>query len=221
MIAKDLISEEIPYLKTFDTGRKALNLMEIYKVSHLPIVNNKQFLGLIADTDIYNLEKSDIAIGKCQLSLTNPFVYLDQHIYEIVSIISKLKLSLLPVLNRNNEYLGTILNLDLIHKFNEFFVVGQLGGIIILELYQNDYSLSEISQIIESNDAKILSLYISDIENSTKILITLKINIIDLSTIVQTFERYNYIVRHSIMKDENIDQLMENRYNEFMKYLSI
>ena len=221
MIAKDLISEEIPFLKTYDTGQKALSLMEEYKVSHLPIVNNNHFLGLIFDTDIYNFGKDNTEISKYNFNPNNTFVYSDETIYEIVSTVSKLKLSLLPVLNRNNEYLGIISILSLVHQFNTLFAADQPGGIIVLELFQNDYYLSEISQIIESNDAKILSLYISPIENSTKILLTLKINKIDLSAIRQTFERYNYIIKRTITEDENSDQLLENRYNEFMKYLSI
>ena len=82
MLAKDFISGIVPALHTSDTGQKALNWMEVFRVSHLPIVNDKEFLGLISDTDIYDMNMADEPIGNHNLSLFSPFVYLDQHIYE-------------------------------------------------------------------------------------------------------------------------------------------
>ena len=81
MLAKDLISEVVPALKTSDTGLRALSWMEIFRISHLPIVNNKEFLGLISDTDIYDLNMANEPIGNHHLSLFSPFVTSDQHIY--------------------------------------------------------------------------------------------------------------------------------------------
>jgi CBS domain-containing protein len=221
MIGKNLISEDIPVLHTSDTGQKALNLMELYKVSHLPIVNNTEFLGLISDTDIYDINRTEEAIGNHSLSLFSPYVYSDQHLYEIIALVSKLKLTLIPVLKRNKEYLGVISLATLVHQFNRLLVVGQSGGIIVLEVNLNDYSLSEIARIVESNDAKILSLYVTTPEESTKMMVTLKINRVELAPILQTFERYNYTVKETIMEDDEIHNMFDFRYEEFMKYLSM
>lgn len=195
--------------------------MEEFRVSHLPIIENKSFLGLISDSDIYDLNRRDEEIGNLKLSLLSPFVYADQHIYEIISIVSRLKLSLIPVLKRNKEFIGVISLITLVHQFNRLLAIGQPGGIIVLELNLNDYVLSEIAQIIESNDAKILSLYVTTPEESMKMLVTIKINRLDLSPILQTFERYNYDIKFTIMEGEEMNNFLEFRYEEFMKYLSI
>ena len=85
----------------------------------------------------------------------------------------------------------------------------------------HDYSLSQIAQIVEGNDAKILSMYISSHSASTRLEVTLKINRNDLTSIIQTFTRYNYTIHSTFMDHDDMDGLYENRYEMFMKYLSI
>jgi len=108
MLAKDLISNEIPALRTSDTGIEALNYMEIFRISHLPIVNNEEFLGLISDSDIYDFNSPEYPLGNHKLSLTRPYVRIDQHIYEVIEVFSRLKLSVVPVLDYDNKYCGLI-----------------------------------------------------------------------------------------------------------------
>lgn len=221
MLAIELISDVVPSIKTSDTGVKALNWMEIFRVSHLPIVNNKEFLGLISDTDIYDLNLADEPIGNHSLSLFSPYVTADQHIYEVIELVHRLNLTVVPVLDEHKNYLGLITSNDIIKYFAELAAVNNPGGIIVLELHQNDYSLSQIAQIVESNDAKILSLYIHSPKESVKLEVIIKVNRTDLSSIIQTFERFNYEIKASYMEDEELDSLYNNRYEEFMKYLSI
>jgi acetoin utilization protein AcuB len=221
MLAKDLISDVIPALRTSDSGQKALYWMDIFRISHLPIVNNKDFLGLISDKDIYDLNMAEEPIGNHSLSLFSPYVTLDQHIFEVIEIASRLNLSVVPVLDHNNHYLGLITMNHLIHYFGELSALKQPGGIIVLEINVNDYSLSEIAQIIESNDAKILSLYVNSHLNSMKMEVSIKINRKELTSIIQTFNRYNYIIKASFMDENDLNSLYENRYEQFMKYLSI
>jgi len=221
MLAIELISDVVPSIKTSDTGVKALNWMEIFRVSHLPIVNNKEFLGLISDTDIYDLNLADEPIGNHSLSLFSPYVTADQHIYEVIELIHRLNLTVVPVLDEHKNYLGLITSNDIIKYFAELAAVNNPGGIIVLELHQNDYSLTQIAQIVESNDAKILSLYIHSPKESVKLEVIIKVNRTDLSSVIQTFERFNYEIKASYMEDEELDSLYNNRYEEFMKYLSI
>lgn len=221
MLAIELISDVVPSIKTSDTGVKALNWMEIFRVSHLPIVNNKEFLGLISDTDIYDLNLADEPIGNHSLSLFSPYVTADQHIYEVIELVHRLNLTVVPVLDEHKNYLGLITSNDIIKYFAELAAVNNPGGIIVLELHQNDYSLTQIAQIVESNDAKILSLYIHSPKESVKLEVIIKVNRTDLSSVIQTFERFNYEIKASYMEDEELDSLYNNRYEEFMKYLSI
>ncbi len=221
MLAKDLISDVIPALRTSDTGVKALYWMDIFRISHLPIVNNEEFLGLISDKDIYDLNSADEAIGNHNLSLFSPFVYETQHVYEIIELTAKLQLTVVPVLDHTKNYLGLITSQRLLNYFGELTAIKQPGGIIVLELNSNDYSLTQISQIVEGNDSKILSMYITSPPDSTKLELTLKLNRIDVSSIIQTFNRYDYIIKASYMEDNEMDSVYFNRFEQFMHYLNI
>ncbi|KPK81916.1 MAG: hypothetical protein AMS27_15065 [Bacteroides sp. SM23_62_1] len=221
MLAKDLLSDIVPALRTSDTGLQALSWMDIFKISHLPIVNNQEFLGLISDQDIYDLNMADEPIGNHKLSLFSPYVYFNQHIFEVIELVSRLNLTVVPVLDKEKKYLGLITQTDLLHHFADLSALSNPGSIIELDLNINDYSLSEIARIVESNDAKILGLYISSPEDSTKMTITIKLNITDITSIVQTFNRFNYDVKASYLQSDEMDDLLNNRYELFMRYLSI
>ncbi|MEX0981214.1 MAG: CBS domain-containing protein [Bacteroidales bacterium] len=219
MLAKNLISDVVPALKTSDTGEQALTWMEIFRVKHLPIVNHQQFLGLISDQDIYDLNSSTESIGNHALSLQRPYVEDTQHIYEVIELLSRLKLSLVPVLNNDSNYMGVVTQEDLTREFANLSAMQHPGGIVVLEMNENDYSLTEISGIVESNNAKILSLYISNVPDSKKLSITMKMNTTDITAILRTFDRYNYAVSASYMTTPDLDDFYQDRFDEFLNYL--
>ena len=220
MVAKDLISEVIPSLKTSDLGQTALNWMEIYRVSHLPIVNNQDFLGLISDADIYDMNQPDEPIGNHVLTLLKPYVTSEQHIFEVIGLASRLKLTVVPVLDKNNHFKGVITTSDLIRNIAGISSIDQPGGIIILELVERDYSLSQIAQIVEGNNVKVLSMYITSPPESTKLEITLKLNTSDLVSVIRTFERYNYEVKTWVTNSDSMDSFYSERFDILMKYLN-
>jgi len=194
--------------------------MEENRVSHLPIVNDVEFLGLISDDDIFTLNNFEEALGNHNLSLASPFVYEDQHLFEIIKIIAEHKLTLVPVLDKKSRYLGAITSQSLTQNLAKIAAVDNPGGIIVLEVSNNDYSLSQIAQIVESNDAKVLSLCVTSEEDSTKVEIAIKLNIKDIASILQTFNRYNYYVKASYTDDEDVEDL-KDRFDSFMNYLNI
>jgi predicted transcriptional regulator len=220
MIARDLISNDLPLVKTSYTGLKVLNLMDEYRVSHLPIVNNVEFLGLISDTDIYDLNLFDEAIGNHELKLIRPFVKEDYHIYEVIRMVANMDLSIVPVLDNSNNYLGAITLHDLAKEFANITSTTDHLSVLVLEVNVNNYSLAEIAYIVESNGAKVLSSYLSSHKDSTKMEVTLNINKKDLSAIMQSFYRKNYTVTASYHQSEYIDD-MKKRYDALMKYLNI
>ena len=220
MYARELISEDIPPLKTSDTGERALTWMDEFRVSHLPIVNNVDFLGLISESDILDFNSSNEPIGGHSLNLSRPYVFDYQHTYDVLKVMSSLKLSVIPVLNDKEQYLGLIHLSTLLQHFAEMASMKESGGLLVLELNSHDYSLSEIARIVESNDAKILSSYISSQIDSTKLEVTIKINRTDLSAIIQTFNRYNYTIKASFHQSEYVDDL-KDRFDSFMSFLNI
>lgn len=221
MLARNLISDVVPALKTSDTGELALNWMEIFRIKHLPIVNHHQFLGLISDQDIYDLNNPAEPIGNHELSLSRPFVSDNQHIYEVIEVLSRLKLTLVPVLSEDANYLGVITQDDLTREFSNLSAMQHPGGIIVLEMEDNDYSLTEISNIVEGNNARILSLYVSNIPESRKLSVTLKINTTEINAILQTFNRYNYKISASYMTSKDMDEFYQDRFDEFLNYLNV
>jgi signal-transduction protein with cAMP-binding, CBS, and nucleotidyltransferase domain len=221
MIAQNLLSEIVPSLRPADSGQKALNWMEIFRISHLPVVEGKRLIGLISDKIIYDLNIIDKPVGDYADHLLSPHIHTNQHIYEVFSIISVLKLSAVPVLDLHHQYCGMITVFDLAQKFAELVAVQEPGGVIVLELNSIDYSLSQIAQIVEGNDAKILSFYISHEAESNQIAVTLKINVIDLSAIIQTFVRYDYNIKAVYMDDSIIQNLYDDRFDQLMKFMNI
>jgi len=220
MLAKDLISDEIPALRTSDTAVEALNWMEVFRISHLPIVNNEEFLGLISDADIYDVNNPDEPIGNHRLSLIQPYVRYDQHIYELMEIAASQKLTVVPVLDYHNKFMGVVQVTDLLHYFAKLSAIEKPGGIIVLEIPECDYSMTEISQIVESNDAKILSMYVDTTDDTTRLEVTLKLNVTDLTAIIQTFNRYEYNIKASFMEYDEQDDLYNERFDLFMRYLN-
>jgi len=220
MFAKDMMTNDIVPLKTSDTGQEALSWMDEYRLSHLPIVNNTEFLGLISDLDIYNMNMPEESLGNHTLSLNMPSVLDDKHMFDVLKIFHENRLTLLPVVNQKNKYLGSITLRNLVKNFSEITSIQNPGGILVLEVNQNDYSLAEITRLVESNDIKVLSSYITTFPDSTKMEVTIKMNKIDITPIIQTFLRFNYIIKASFNDTEPNNDLQEN-YDSFMNYLNI
>jgi len=221
MVAKDLISEVVPSLRTSDTGQTALNWMEIFRISHLPIVNNLDFLGLISDSDIYDMNQPDEPIGNHSLTLLKPYVTSEQHLFEVIGLASRLKLSVVPVLDEKNHYKGVITTSDLVRYLAGISSMDQPGGIIVLELIERDYSLSQIAQIVEGNNVKVLSMYVTSPPDSTRLEVTIKVNSNELASVLRTFERYNYDVKSWITADDSMDRFYSERFDLLMKYMNI
>ena len=219
MKAIELISEDIPPLTHTDTGEKALRWMDEFKVSHLPVLKNGNFVGVISESDI--LDKMDVedTLDKLFDHLPRPYVNENAHIYEVLAKISEHKLSVLPILDNNEKYLGCTSIHNLITKIANTGSIKESGGIIVLEVNAVDYSMAQIAQIVESNNAKILSSYIMSPSDSNKLEVTLKINQIELDRIIRTFERYDYTIKASFQKSSG-DEDVQFRYDALMNYLN-
>ena len=223
MIAENLITESIPTVTLDEIGSKILTLMEIFRISHLPVVVGKEYLGVVSDKDIYDAENFDEKIERyISPILMQPHVHADQHIFEVVGVALGCGVSIVPVLGEDHSYLGSITRNDLAFKLTELFSSNEPGGIIVLELTEINYSLSQISQIIEGNEARILSLYTHKPSPSSKELnVTIKVNVVELSGIIQTFTRYDYLIKAIYMDQSQIKNFFDDRYDQFMRYINI
>jgi CBS domain-containing protein len=220
MKAKKLISEYIPPIKYTETGEKALQWMNEFRVSHLPVVHGRDYVGLISDDDIFDMADPSHSIKDEFVNLPKPFVYDNQHVYDIMKLIADLKITVVPILDEHHKYIGCT---DLQYLMTQVVGVGSIredGSIIVLRMGERDYSLTEIARICEENNAKILSSYVNFIKDSREIEVTLKINTNDIEKIIRTFERYDYNITETFSKGHYGKDLTD-RYNELMNYLNM
>lgn len=217
MKVKDLISINIPELSLKDNVENALNLMDEFDLSHLPVITEEKYIGLV---DKKELEKIDNPVKSVLNQLIDVFVLPNQHIYDAVKLFSTLDLTVLPVKDENDNYLGCITLENMVNNVALGQAVHEPGGIIVLQMNQNDYSMQEIAGIVESNNSKILSTNTHTDEESGKLDVTIKVSTQQINGILQTFERYNYFVKSSFQEHDYSQDLI-NRYDEFMKYLNM
>lgn len=220
-MAENLISESLTSVNSAEKGKKALNCMDMFRVSHIPVVNDSKYLGLISDKLIYDLNLLELPIETQLDKLNTSHVHKDQHIFEIAILMYKLKLSVLPVLDTDHYYLGAITLYDLARRFAKLFALEEIGGVIVLEMNENNYSLSEISQIVESNNVKILSSF-TDRKPGTYVMdVILKLDKEDLSPVIQSFMRYDYNVKAVYLDQSELKDLYKDRFDLFMKFMNI
>jgi acetoin utilization protein AcuB len=220
MIAKEIASFDILPLTVTDNCTFALNAMEDNRVNHLPVVNERELLGVVTEFDLVNHADLQDVVGNVKLSLPNAFISAYQHVFDVMKMMTEMKLSLLPVVDQRNLYSGVITLPNLLRFLTLNMSVLNPGGLIVLEVAENNYSMAEISQIVESNDARIIGAFFTTNPDSTSIDLTLKINNIDLNSVIQTFERYNYTIKATFAEKDDMDDLKE-RYDALMNYLSI
>lgn len=220
MIAKELISASVLPLKTSDTGLVAMHWFDEFRVTHLPVVGDSQLLGLISEDDIFTEGSFEEPIWNFQLKLQNVSILHTRHIYEAIKLFADYKLTTLPVVDEKGAYLGVITLADIVKNLASTVAVSNPGGILVLELNANDFSMVEISKIIEDNDAKILSFYITSPADSTRLELTMKLNRIDIQPIIQSFIRYDYTIKASFFESDYFENLRE-RYDLLMTYLNV
>lgn len=220
MIASELLSNAMPPARSSDTIQKVIDRMAEFKVSHFPIVNDDVFLGLVSEDELIEHTDYNTPVGELFLTLVNPYVVESQHIYDVIRLFYEQDLSIVPVLDMRKNYLGAIS----LNTMNEYFAkltsVAEPGGIIVLEITNRNNSLAHMAQIVESDNAQVLSSYIRSFPDSTRLEVTLKVNKQDISGIVAAFLRYNYTVQATFNFTPVEDDSM-NRYDSLMNYLNL
>jgi acetoin utilization protein AcuB len=221
VLAVHLISETIPFLLPSDTGQQALNLMDEFQVSHLPVVQNKAYIGLISGKFVEDMNLSETQLDTHNQVFPAPHVHPQQHIFEVASIMYKLNLSLIPVVDDAHNYLGSVILSDLSHQLMRLLSIPEPGGVIVLQIQRHNYSASQISQIIEGNDARILSMTVIRLDETDNLEVTIKLDRVDISAVVQTFTRYDYQIAAVYMDDSMLHTLYEDRLELFLRYMNM
>ena len=221
MLAENLISDVVISVKSSENGQIALNLMDLYRVSHIPVVNGSEYLGLVSDKIIFDLNILEEPIGEVLDKLDSSHALKNQHIFEVAMVMYKLKISVLPVLDDDHNYLGAITLYDLARRFAHLFSLQEIGGVLVLEMNVNDYSLVEISRIVENNGSKVLSSFIDRKPGTSNMDVILKLDSEELSSVIEAFTRFGYNVKDVFLDNSMINDLYDDRYDQFMKYMNI
>lgn len=220
MIAADLIRNDIAPLQPEDKVYQAYELMDEYKVQHLPVLEGEVYIGMVKENDLLDATNDQLSVKEGSSKLLRNSIKFDKHLFDAISEISDFKLSMLPVMDEDDQYMGYIYPQDIVVAMGAMLSSKIPGAILVLDINQNDFHLSQIAQIVESHDAKIVASYLTSYPNSTNIELTLRINRTDLTAIIQTFQRYDYTI--SATYHESLHTVdLKDRFDNFMKYLDM
>lgn len=218
MLTRDLISNTIPYLHKSDTVYHALQLMNDYHVAHLPVVEDESFLGIISEEQLL---QSDEAAALTDLQFTDgtTSVQANEHFLKAIQTAVVNKLSIVPVVEEK-QLVGIVTYNDLLRNASEFMSLDQPGALIVLEMDGRNYSFTEINRIVESNDAQITQLNTYTDQETGIVQITIRVNKLEVSDLLATFQRYEYNVKY-YFGEELYENELKTNYDNLMNYLKI
>jgi acetoin utilization protein AcuB len=220
MLTVELINQNIPRLHLQDTVGKALQLISDYKLTHLPVVADDKLLGLLSEEDLLDAKDDKILVELLQDSFINAYTADNVHFLTAVSVATQFETSVVPVVAEDRELLGVITTTDLLKAMGNFAGANEIGGIIMLEMERSQFAISEISRLVESNDANILHLNTMVHPETGLLTVTLHLNKKEIAAIIATFERYDYDVIY-FFGDENYENEIHSNYRHLMTYLDI
>jgi acetoin utilization protein AcuB len=220
MLTKELINNNIPRLQLQDSVGKALQLINDFRISHLPVVSEETFLGLISEDDLLDAEDEKLPIEVLQNNFVNAAVPDNVHFLNAVSSSIQFDTTVVPVVNNEDEYAGAITTSDLLKTLGNFSGADEIGGLIVLEMERTQFAISEISRIVESNDCTILHLNTTVHALTGLLTVTLHINKREIASVIATFERYEYTVVYSF-GNEKFENEIGSNYQNLMNYLDI
>lgn len=222
MIAEELINQMIPPLKLYDTVEKALRWMDEFRVNELPVVSNRKYMGLATELALIELPDRARQLKEVELEYREVHVQGHQHFYDVMEAAIKNKIQVVPVLDEEQDYAGIITINDTLAAFGQMSALQGQGSILVLSMAERDYSMSQISRLIEEENVKILSAYVSqDDLDPYKIKLTLKLNTTDASRIIATLERFDYRITAQFSDHTADNDIGRDRLDMLFKYLDI
>ncbi len=220
MLAYELSNNILPQLQLSDTLSKALQLMTDFKITHLPVVSEEKYLGLISEDDLLDTDNKTGTIEFFQKNFIAASVNADTHFLNAVTVSNHYQINVIPVVNEANEFLGTIAGQTLLDALGNFSGANETGSVIVLEMERNRFAISEISRIVESDGAVIHHLNMTIKKDFPLLQVTIHLNKREISTIIAAFERYEYTVSY-YSGEELFENEIDSNYRHLMNYLDI
>jgi acetoin utilization protein AcuB len=220
VLNKDLISASIPALSVHDKIYQALQLMSDYHLGHLPVIADDKYLGMVSEDQLLNCETDVDTLDQLQPSFLSLSVNGNLHFTEAVRLVNESTVSVMPVVDEEMNWIGAISASDLLKNAGKFFGIDEPGGLIVLEMEKRDFSFSQLGKLVEANDANISQLNTYYDKSLNVVLVTLKINKLEIADIVATFQRYEYSVKY-YFGEELYENELKTNYDHLMNYLNI
>ena len=219
MNINDYILKEIKAFHLKDSVKKAQKLFKNYPITHFPVVENDKLLGSFAEDDIQTLENKEEELVAHSYLLNSFFADEKATVLELLKIFADNNTTIIPVLNKDKNYIGYYDLCDVLDVFSTSPFMIEESETLIVEKLELDYSMGEVSQIVEANGGKLLGVYISE-KSKDFVQVTLKIVSDEINEIIQTFRRYDYKIVSNHENDIYLEDL-KNRSDYLQKYLEM
>lgn len=213
----DYIQNDFNALTLKNTVNEALTLCKNYPISHIPIVNNHMYLGSISQTDLLTIENTESLLADLSDIFDHFHSSAQENILELIQLFADNDTNTIPVIE-NNIYKGYIELSDVLDIFSQSPFICSEGFVLIIEKNKKEYTFSEVSQIVEANNGKLLGCYVSN-QKGDKIELTLKISSQEINEIIQSFRRYNYTIITEHQDDIYLEEL-KDRSEYLQKFLN-
>ena len=220
MLATELTNNILPQLQLSDTVSKALQLMSDFKITHLPVVSEEIFLGLISEDDLLDEENKKSQIEHFQSDFIPASISSNKHFLQAVGISNLYQTNVIPVINEENGLVGTISGQALLTALGDFSGANEPGAVIEIQMERSKFNLSEINRIVESDGAIVLHLNITTMPELLLLQVTISINKRNINPHLLPFERYEYTVTY-YSGEELFENEIDNNYRHLMNYLDI
>jgi acetoin utilization protein AcuB len=219
MFANLLLDVSIPTLSLNDTVDRALSIMQTSAIQRIPIVDHEnRYLGNVHEEDLLDSENSNDLISSFLVEKLP--VNFDEHLLNILRNHNFVKDGFVAIVDQEFNFVGVVTHRSVIDFVGKDRSIELAGGILVLEIKSIHYSMTEIARIVESNNANVIYSYLSNSSNNENLLITIKINKLDLKEIISSFERYHYQVIAEFNSSSSEEDVQE-RYDSLMMYLNV
>jgi hypothetical protein len=221
MQAADFIHPLIPSILISDPVGSALKKMESLELTTLPVVEGGMFLGFVEDEILLEQEHLDVQIAQVELECAACWVYADQHFYDLIRVATEHQAKWVAVQDREQHYLGVVPTQDALTAYADNFSINSQGSVLVISLQMNDFQLSEIARLVESENCKILSCLLNtDPMDSQSLEVTLKLDKPDSRHVKATLLRFGYQVK-DYAQEEVGQSTDEERIGNLFRFLDI
>ena len=219
MLVSEIAQSTVPVLHYSDTIEEAIEIFGQSDLQHLPVINEEKYEGLISLDELLSAEDAQTIS-----TIGNKFIHISisssQHFLSALKIMAGYNISVLPVLSANNEYSGSVLRQDLLNALYTYLSCDEQGGIFVIEMEKQKFSVGELCRLVETNDAFVTQLNTYTEQISGLFIVTIKVNKTEISDILATLQRYDYTVRYYFGEELYENELKEN-FDNLMAYLNV